>query len=265
MTLTCSFFNYLMQKTNIIRDYLEDINEIPKSRMFWPREIWGKYADKLEVYKSISLLPFALDNLNLILSFNLIWLFRLCAVQDFKYEENSVKAVQCLNDLVTNALNHVEDCLKYMSNLRDLSIFRFCAIPQVWKNFSPCRISHTQVFPLCAHAFVPSDLQTYTDLMAWFAPWPSSNNFWSKNQLFQACLYEMMISIPLIIVYTREKKPPTLFNYTSSLYVHISSCFILKQWSIIAQLSTKFEPNKCCCTFLSCQEQYFNIYIAVII
>lgn len=38
-----------MQKTNIIRDYLEDINEIPKSRMFWPREIWGKYADKLEV------------------------------------------------------------------------------------------------------------------------------------------------------------------------------------------------------------------------
>lgn len=29
---------------------MEDINEIPKSRMFWPREIWSKYADKLEVY-----------------------------------------------------------------------------------------------------------------------------------------------------------------------------------------------------------------------
>lgn len=42
-------FNVL-QKTNIIRDYLEDINEIPKSRMFWPREIWSKYVDKLEVY-----------------------------------------------------------------------------------------------------------------------------------------------------------------------------------------------------------------------
>jgi hypothetical protein len=38
------------QKTNIIRDYLEDINEIPKSRMFWPREIWSKYVNKLEVY-----------------------------------------------------------------------------------------------------------------------------------------------------------------------------------------------------------------------
>ncbi|KAL2460085.1 Squalene synthase [Abeliophyllum distichum] len=87
-----------LQKTNIIRDYLEDINEIPKSRMFWPRQIWSKYVNKLE---------------------------------DLKYEENSVKAVQCLNDMVTNALIHVEDSLKYMSALRDPAIFRFCAIPQI--------------------------------------------------------------------------------------------------------------------------------------
>ncbi|KAL6494798.1 squalene synthetase-like protein [Orobanche gracilis] len=87
-----------LQKTNIIRDYLEDINEIPKSRMFWPRQIWSKYVNKLE---------------------------------DLKYEENSVKAVQCLNDMVTNALVHVEDCLKYMSSLHDPAIFRFCAIPQI--------------------------------------------------------------------------------------------------------------------------------------
>ncbi|KAL0376183.1 UNVERIFIED_CONTAM: Squalene synthase 2, partial [Sesamum calycinum] len=87
-----------LQKTNIIRDYLEDINEVPKSRMFWPRQIWSKYVNKLE---------------------------------DLKYEENSVKAVQCLNDMVTNALLHVEDCLTYMSALRDPAIFRFCAIPQI--------------------------------------------------------------------------------------------------------------------------------------
>ncbi|CAL0326916.1 unnamed protein product [Lupinus luteus] len=87
-----------LQKTNIIRDYLEDINEIPKSRMFWPRQIWSKYVNKLE---------------------------------DLKYKENSNKAVQCLNDMVTNALLHAEDCLKYMSDLRDPAIFRFCAIPQV--------------------------------------------------------------------------------------------------------------------------------------
>ncbi|XP_074275452.1 squalene synthase-like [Silene latifolia] len=87
-----------LQKTNIIRDYLEDINEIPKSRMFWPREIWSKYVNKLE---------------------------------DLKHEENSEKAVQCLNDMVTNALLHVEDSLTYMSALRDHAIFRFCAIPQI--------------------------------------------------------------------------------------------------------------------------------------
>ncbi|CAH9100603.1 unnamed protein product [Cuscuta europaea] len=87
-----------LQKTNIIRDYLEDINEIPKSRMFWPRQIWSEYVNKLE---------------------------------DLKYEENSVKAVQCLNEMVTNALSHVEDCLTYMSALRDPSIFKFCAIPQI--------------------------------------------------------------------------------------------------------------------------------------
>ncbi|KAL2596456.1 hypothetical protein AAZV13_11G103200 [Glycine max] len=87
-----------LQKTNIIRDYLEDINEIPKSRMFWPRQIWSKYVNKLE---------------------------------DLKYEENSVKAVQCLNDMVTNALMHAEDCLTYMAALRDPPIFRFCAIPQI--------------------------------------------------------------------------------------------------------------------------------------
>ncbi|XP_028788200.1 squalene synthase-like [Neltuma alba] len=87
-----------LQKANIIRDYLEDINEIPKSRMLWPRQIWSKYVIKLE---------------------------------DLKEEDDSVKAVQCLNDMVTNALAHVEDCLLYMSNLRDLTIFRFCAIPQI--------------------------------------------------------------------------------------------------------------------------------------
>ncbi|CAA2979959.1 squalene synthase [Olea europaea subsp. europaea] len=87
-----------LQKTNIIRDYLEDINEIPKSRMFWPRQIWSKYVNRLE---------------------------------DLKDEENSVKAGRCLNDMVTNALTHAEDCLTYMAALRDPAILRFCAIPQI--------------------------------------------------------------------------------------------------------------------------------------
>lgn len=47
-----------------------------------------------------------------------------------------MKAVHCLNDMVTNALVHGEDCLRYMSALKDFAIFRFCAIPQVWRNVS---------------------------------------------------------------------------------------------------------------------------------
>lgn len=60
-----------------------------------------------------------------------IFFFFFSFIQDLKYEENSVKAVQCLNDMVTNALLHADDCLQYMSALRDSSNFRFCAIPQV--------------------------------------------------------------------------------------------------------------------------------------
>ncbi|XP_056683193.1 squalene synthase 2 isoform X2 [Spinacia oleracea] len=88
----------LLQKTNIIHDYLEDINEIPEARKFWPREIWCKYVNQLE---------------------------------DLKCDENSEKAVECLNEMVTNSLSHVEDCLTYLSALRDHAIFRASAIPLI--------------------------------------------------------------------------------------------------------------------------------------
>jgi farnesyl-diphosphate farnesyltransferase len=87
-----------LQKTNIIRDYLEDINEIPRPRMFWPHEIWGRFATKLE---------------------------------DLKHEDNSENAVRCLNAMVTNALAHAIDCLKYMEAIEDEDNLRFCAIPQI--------------------------------------------------------------------------------------------------------------------------------------
>ena len=87
-----------LQKTNIIRDYLEDINEEPAPRMFWPKEIWGMYGETLE---------------------------------SFKKDENSSNALACLNHMVANALSHVDTCLEYLSKLQDPSIFAFCAIPQV--------------------------------------------------------------------------------------------------------------------------------------
>lgn len=87
-----------LQKTNIVRDYLEDIQEEPAPRMFWPRDVWRQYARKLE---------------------------------DFAEPRNRDKAVHCLNHLITNALQHLPHCLSYMEGLRDPMVFRFCAIPQV--------------------------------------------------------------------------------------------------------------------------------------
>ncbi|KAB1255953.1 Squalene synthase [Camelus dromedarius] len=84
-----------LQKTNIIRDYLEDQRE---GREFWPREVWGKYVKKLG---------------------------------DFAKPENVDVAVQCLNELITNTLHHIPDVITYLSRLRNQSVFNFCAIPQV--------------------------------------------------------------------------------------------------------------------------------------
>eukprot|EP01132_Coremiostelium_polycephalum_P005770 gene5770-7180_t len=84
-----------LQKTNIIRDYLEDINE---NRIFWPRDIWSRYSLHLESFK------------------------------DPKF---AVSALHCLNHLITNAIAHAVVCLDYMSRLKNDKVIGFCAIPQV--------------------------------------------------------------------------------------------------------------------------------------
>lgn len=55
-------------------------------------------------------------------------------MSDLAQPENRTQAVHCLNELITNALELVPDCITYMSRLQNRSIFNFCAIPQVqWK------------------------------------------------------------------------------------------------------------------------------------
>eukprot|EP00762_Andalucia_godoyi_P005047 ANDGO_01470.mRNA.1 Squalene synthase len=86
-----------LQKTNIIRDYLEDLDE---ERMFWPSDVWGKYAKNIEDFASRN--PAQRSN-----------------------------ALKCLNELITNALEHAPQSLDYISRLRHPQVFAFCAIPQV--------------------------------------------------------------------------------------------------------------------------------------
>lgn len=89
-----------LQKTNIIRDYLEDYVD---KRAFWPQSVWKKYS------KTGELGYFT------------------------QQEDNEVQSLslQCLNELVTDALELAPDCLAYMSQLHCMEVFRFCAIPQV--------------------------------------------------------------------------------------------------------------------------------------
>ncbi|XP_041950871.1 squalene synthase isoform X1 [Alosa sapidissima] len=84
-----------LQKTNIIRDYLEDTRE---GRAFWPEEAWSKFASRLE---------------------------------DFAEPHQLTAGLGCLNMLVTDALRHVPDVISYLERLRNQSVFNFCAIPQV--------------------------------------------------------------------------------------------------------------------------------------
>jgi farnesyl-diphosphate farnesyltransferase len=81
-----------LQKTNIIRDYLEDVIE---GRVWWPREIWGKYVSAPE---SLTECPRRRD---------------------------------CLNELIVSALEHAPACLEFMRLIPDPAVFRFCAVPQV--------------------------------------------------------------------------------------------------------------------------------------
>jgi farnesyl-diphosphate farnesyltransferase len=85
----------LLQKTNITRDYYEDLN---LGRSFWPKEIWGKYTHRLE---------------------------------ELMQDPASAESRACLNDLVTDALQYVGDSIEYLSLIRHPQVFRFCAIPQV--------------------------------------------------------------------------------------------------------------------------------------
>ena len=94
-----------LQKTNIIRDYLEDLDA---GRTWWPEEIWSKYASDLS------------------------W---------FKHHPTDAKSLACLQHMVTDALAHVPDCIDYLMRLRNPQVFAFCAIPQVMAIATLCEVS----------------------------------------------------------------------------------------------------------------------------
>ncbi|XP_067386481.1 squalene synthase-like [Emydura macquarii macquarii] len=60
-----------------------------------------------------------------------VWSRYAKELSDLAKPENIDAAVQCLNELITNALQHIPDVLTYLSRLKNQRLFNFCAIPQV--------------------------------------------------------------------------------------------------------------------------------------
>lgn len=83
-----------LQKTNIMRDFREDIDE---GRLFWPKEIWGRYVAR---------------------------------PQELYAPGNEQKARWALTDMCLDAARHSVDALDYLGLLQNQSVFNFCAIPQ---------------------------------------------------------------------------------------------------------------------------------------
>ncbi|KIJ12491.1 hypothetical protein PAXINDRAFT_171189 [Paxillus involutus ATCC 200175] len=84
----------LLQKTNIIRDFREDVEE---QRFFWPKEIWAKYG--FEEMKDL-------------------------------YEKGDVEhATWIQSGMILDALRHACDALDYLRLLKTQTVFVFCAVP----------------------------------------------------------------------------------------------------------------------------------------
>ncbi|KAH7106306.1 farnesyl-diphosphate farnesyltransferase [Auriculariales sp. MPI-PUGE-AT-0066] len=99
----------MLQKTNIMRDYREDVDQ---GRHFWPRTFWLKHGfqhqDDLRTDASVGL-----------------------DLSTHAGREARQRALWVLSEMILDTLRHAEDALDYLSLLRNQSVFNFCAIPQV--------------------------------------------------------------------------------------------------------------------------------------
>ncbi|KDQ62002.1 hypothetical protein JAAARDRAFT_31480 [Jaapia argillacea MUCL 33604] len=97
----------LLQKTNIIRDYREDVEQ---GRFFWPREIWG--SDEYGYGASSGEKGTGFKEM-----------------KEMYAPENEKRAMWVQSGMVVDALRHAVDALDYLRLLKNQTVFNFCAIP----------------------------------------------------------------------------------------------------------------------------------------
>lgn len=84
----------ILQKTNILRDFREDVEQ---NRLFWPREIWSRYGFQHP--------------------------------REMCEPSKEDRALCALSEMTLDALRHAVDALDYLTLLKNQSVFNFCAIP----------------------------------------------------------------------------------------------------------------------------------------
>ena len=93
-----------LQKTNLIRDYLEDIQS---GRSWWPKQIWINYSNEIKHFR------------------------------DYPFNKESI---ECLNQMIIDALEHVPHVLNYLNQIKNNKIFQFCSIPQLMSIATLCEL-----------------------------------------------------------------------------------------------------------------------------
>jgi len=109
----CSDMGLFLQKTNIIRDYLEDFVD---GRAFWPKTVWRKHVPAGGSLGDMGK-AFAAVNMD--------------GNPSGPFETSAQNAMCCLNEMITDSLALMPRSLAYLRQLKDPSIFGFCAIPQL--------------------------------------------------------------------------------------------------------------------------------------
>lgn len=198
-----------LQKTNIIRDYKEDLDQ---GRPWWPHEIWSKYASDL---------------------------------QQLGREPNAVSSLGCLQHLIADALQHVPDVLDYLSRLRNPDIFQFCAVPQVMAMATLAQLHNN---PLVFSSVVKVtrglacrillDVHDMQDVVRWFDLFAgqmerdkSTKQLCSPNDVIDSPSFAGMLVRQKIGVYNKTH-PPT--RTRSSLILLVLLCIL----ALAACLST---------------------------
>jgi len=103
-----------LQKTNIIRDIKEDYYE---KRYWWPKDIVSKHFASIDdIFGNMREAGEAGESGEAIEAVELTI---------------TTKHTDLLNEMIMNALQHIPDSIEYLSLIKNISNFKFCAIPQV--------------------------------------------------------------------------------------------------------------------------------------